>query len=89
MMNANVGDPYDVEFYENWLYGGEVSVNVSDDNLGVTGQTIAAIKRNRFDRDQYLVPLLYQSTATWDIPASGDDKNYYMDNGAAIPLQTG
>jgi len=91
MMNANVGDPYDVEIYENWVYGGEFGLNISDDNLGVPGQTVAYVKRNRFDRGQWFVgfPIIYEASATFVIPASGVDKNYYMDNGAAVTLHTG
>jgi len=92
MLNSNTGDPYDVEIYENWCYGGSVGFNFSDDALGAPGETVAIAHRNRFKQGTQwftAVPILYEATATFDLGAGTVDKNYWMDSGLEVPLNTG
>lgn len=92
MMNSTIGDPFDVEIYENWFYGGEVGLNLTDPALGVAGETTAIVHRNRFARHTTWfddVPVLYLAAATWDFGAGTVDKNYWLGTSTEIPYQAG
>jgi hypothetical protein len=89
--NDNVGDPYDVYVHDNWLYGGEISVNGSDSSMTApVGEVVATFYRNRFDRSQWFYPqnvqLYLLDAAEWDTGAGTANKNYFMDNGQEVTV---
>lgn len=93
MMNSTIGDPFDVEIYENWVYGGEVGFNFTDNNLSVPGETTAIVHRNRFKQNtQYYSfdpdigngGIWYVNNATWDFDFGGPNKNIWMDSGLEV-----
>lgn len=92
IINSLVGDPFDIEIYDNWVYGGEVCFNCGNDALGVPGETVAIIHRNKFKQGTQwysTVPLVYEATATWDFGEGTANANVWMDSGLEIPLQAG
>lgn len=100
MIGDEEGKPtYRLVFEDNWLYGGNFSVNGGGNSNPGGGVILGSIKRNKFDRTQgnqgsggnTTQTINFQlggwSASTVDIPLTGPDANVYMDDGSPVTVR--
>lgn len=97
MIGATSGLSADFTVEDNWCYGGNFAFNGGGNTNPGGGVNLGSFKRNKFDRKQgnqggggnntYTIALIAGWTGAVDIPLTGADANYYMDDRAPVKVR--
>lgn len=94
-----VGYSFNLVVEDNWFYGGNFAINGGGNTNPGGGVILGSFKRNRFARNQGNQGSGGNTTQTinfqgggwsgfYTAPTTGADKNYYMDDGAAVTVRS-